>query len=250
MCYHISLLQNKWDRLEKRYSKKKSQEFPDPDEPGFCISAFDHPKVSIVNAAGLHLASWGLIPQWCKSLSDAHSIRAKTLNAMSETAALKPSFRDAFRHGRCIIPVSGFFEWHQFAGQKYPVYVSLKTQDIFSLAGISSEWTNPESGEKQLTFSILTREASRSMSIIHNTKRRMPLILSADSEEKWLAGVSTFDLSCKVTFPSDPPIEAYTVSRKINSIHGRRNSPDSIGKFHYPELVFSELIEIIGLHSK
>jgi putative SOS response-associated peptidase YedK len=236
MCYNIALLQNKWNRLEKRYGKKNIHELPDPEQPSFFVSGFDHPDIPIVTDAGLVLASWGLIPRWCKTEKDALSIRQRTLNAKSETAAEKPSFRESWQHHRCIIPVSGFYEWHQFAGQKYPIYVKLKETEIFSLAGLISEWKNPLTESSILSCSILTSSANEVMSIIHNSKKRMPLILPEPMEETWLENGITSHPNLQ-----DVKFEISVCSQKLNHTNIQRNQSWALQQVEYPELVFSEL---------
>lgn len=239
MCYNIALLQNKWNRLEKRYGKEKISEFPEPEQPSFFISGFDHPEIPIVTKEGLTLAHWGLIPDWCKSETDALAIRKKTLNAMIETAADKPSFRESWQRHRCVIPVSGFFEWHQFAGQKYPIYIQLKQTEIFSLGGLISKWKNPLTGAPILSCSILTTPANDVMSIVHNSKKRMPLILSENSENLWLEeGIASHKVSQELAF------NITFCSMRLNQKHIQRNQPWAQKKFEYPELVFSEISEL------
>ena len=81
---------------------------------------------------------WGLIPHWSKD----DSFASKLINARAETLAEKPSFRDAFKHTRCIIPASGFYEWDKkVTGAKQPYYFYLKDKDVFGFAGLWSEWT-------------------------------------------------------------------------------------------------------------
>ena len=121
---------------------------------------------------------WGLIPSWARD----PAIGNRLINARSETAHEKPSFRAAFRKGRCLVPADGFFEWKKGPGGKRPYWVHLTTQEPFTLAGLSEAWRSPE-GEYLETFTILTTEAAPSIREIHH---RMPVILPPHRREEWL----------------------------------------------------------------
>ena len=88
---------------------------------------------------------WGLVPAWwSKPLKE---LRAATFNARIETVAEKPFFRDAFRRGRCLIPVSGYYEWQNTSGGKQPHYFTRVDGQVISFAGLWDEWKDRTSGE-------------------------------------------------------------------------------------------------------
>ena len=117
----------------------------------------------------LALLRWGLVPSWAKdSTHDAHLI-----NARSETAHEKPSFRKAFRYRRCIIPANGFFEWKGEGKTRQPFYIRMKENQIMGLAGLWEHWTSHES-ESLETCTILTAPSNSLIRTIHD---RMPVIL-------------------------------------------------------------------------
>jgi putative SOS response-associated peptidase YedK len=107
---------------------------------------------------------WGLIPSWAKD----DSIGDKLINARAETLSEKPSFKNAFKSRRCIIPASGFYEWKKGAGGKQPYYFYLKEKDVFGFAGLWEEWTDKESGEIIETCTIITTEANEVLEPVHN----------------------------------------------------------------------------------
>jgi len=124
---------------------------------------------------------WGLIPHWCNDPSGGR----KPINAKCETVRTLPTFREAYRLRRCIVPVDGFFEWTAIKGQKakQPYAIAMKDGKPFGIGGIWENWKDPSSGEWIRTFAILTTDANALVAHIHN---RMPLILAPEDYERWL----------------------------------------------------------------
>jgi putative SOS response-associated peptidase YedK len=131
------------------------------------------------NARELTFYKWGLIPSWSKDASAA----SKMINARSESAADKPSFRSAFKRRRCIIPANGFYEWKKQGSDKVPQFIHFKDQELFGIAGLWEVWHDPDGGEVR-TCTILTTEANDFMKSIHN---RMPVILHKEDYPLWLS---------------------------------------------------------------
>jgi putative SOS response-associated peptidase YedK len=124
-------------------------------------------------------ARWGLIPSWTKDAS----IGFKTINAVSETAASKPAFRDAMKWRRCLIPADGFYEWKALgAKQKQPYSFGMVDDSLFAFAGLWDIWRDPE-GKLIESFTILTTNSNVVVSAIHD---RMPAILQRDDYDLWL----------------------------------------------------------------
>ena len=121
---------------------------------------------------------WGLVPSWAKDLSKGSTL----INARSETVADKPSFRHAIRRNRCIIPVSGFYEWSHIGAEKQPYFIYMADKSPMALAGIWEHWVSPD-GTQLETFSILTTAANKLVSALHE---RMPVILQPDTYKLWL----------------------------------------------------------------
>lgn len=140
-------------------------------------------QVAVVRNAGEHnildSMRWGLIPSWAKDAS----IASHTINARCETVAVKPSFRHAIKYNRCIIPISGFYEWTHAGGKKIPHYIYLSDGSPMGLAGIWEHWKSPE-GEELETFSILTTTANSLIQPLHD---RMPVILQPSDYDLWLS---------------------------------------------------------------
>lgn len=152
------------------------------------VSAFTNPDYPIITEdPEIHIFKWGLIPFWTKTEKDANEIRTKTYNARAESIFEKPSFRGSINTKRCIVPSTGFFDWRHEGGKKIPYFIYMKNEDIFSMAGIYSDWVDPGTGEVIKTFSIITTGANDLMRYIHNTNFRMPVILREEDEKKWLS---------------------------------------------------------------
>lgn len=127
----------------------------------------------------IQMFRWGLIPSWAKDIS----IGSKLINARCEGLEDKPSFRAAFRRRRCLVPVSGFYEWQALAGGKQPMYITLSDHPVFALAGLWEVWRDAE-GRPLHTFTILTTDANAFMAPIHN---RMPVIVRPEDYALWLS---------------------------------------------------------------
>lgn len=122
---------------------------------------------------------WGLVPGWAKD----RRIGSKTFNARAETLLEKPSFRPLVARHRCIIPVSGFYEWQRQGAHKQPLYIHRGDGRPLALAGLWTTWTDPATGEPLTSHTIITTGPNRFMSSIHD---RMPVILGGEDLDAWL----------------------------------------------------------------
>ncbi|NLW48534.1 MAG: SOS response-associated peptidase [Firmicutes bacterium] len=242
MCFFYALSQTARS-LKNRYQLKLDFEFelePELSEAKYYASGFEFPKMPIITNQQpdqLQGYTWGLIPSWVKTHTDALEIRSRTLNARSDTVFVKPSFRNAIKERRCLVPTDGFYEWREFNGKKYPYFIFHKDQNVFSFAGIWEEWTHPSTGEILKTFSILTTDANPLMEQIHNTKKRMPVILPRAQEMNWIRTRLDREEIAALTKPlAESLLRAYPISKLINSRSSNRNVPAIQEEFDYPEL--------------
>ena len=154
---------------------------------------------------------WGLIPYWAKD----RSIGAKLINARSETVSEKPSFKNAFRFRRCVIPATGFYEWAKKNDKKIPHYFYCENKLLMLFAGLWDYWTSRD-GSILESCAILTTEAN---SLIKPFHHRMPVILEQDSVERWVE-CDSFDETALMDllrpFPSKLMRE-HIVSQGVNS---------------------------------
>lgn len=186
MCYTIKIDHTR-EELESRFGARFSE--PTKYSAGNKINAFSLPLLPVICSDSLkeiRMFHWGLIPYWVKDAKAAGEIRMKTFNARSESILSKPSFRHCVQSKRCIIPVNGFYEWQTIGKQKIPYYMELEGTSLFALAGLYDQWTNQETGICMNTFTILTNKANPALEVIHNTKKRMPVILTIEDKDKWL----------------------------------------------------------------
>ncbi|MEX1232008.1 MAG: SOS response-associated peptidase, partial [Planctomycetaceae bacterium] len=122
---------------------------------------------------------WGLIPSWSKDRIRAASM----INARSETAAEKPSFRDPFRHRRCLIPSTGFYEWETIDKKtKQPYLITRADRPLFAFAGLWERWIAPDQNIVE-SCTILTTAADEPLQHLHE---RMPVILDPERYDAWL----------------------------------------------------------------
>ncbi|TFJ91352.1 SOS response-associated peptidase [Lentibacillus salicampi] len=153
---------------------------------------------------------WGLVPSWAND----EKIGYKMINARSETAHEKPSFKPLMARKRCLIVADSFYEWKRDGEEKQPKRIRLGDRGLFAFAGLWDKW---EQGDQKLfTCTILTKEANDFMQDIHH---RMPIILPKHKEDAWIeAGnqppeaVHRFLASLKTE-----DFQAYDVASYVNS---------------------------------
>ena len=155
----------------------------------------------------LVMLRWGLVPFWAKD----PSIGNRMINARAETVAEKPSYRNAYKHRRCLVLADGFYEWRKAGDVKTPYFISLASGAPFALAGLWENWTDKESGESLQTTTLITTAANDFMTPLHH---RMPVILEATTAGEWLAGSNELldDVAA-----STPALQAWPVDRRVNN---------------------------------
>ena len=168
-----------------------------------------HPKEPVRQ---ISLMKWGLIPHWAKNPSEA----ANTINARSETAAIKPAFRDPMRFRRCLIPADGFYEWARKGTSKQPYCFEVHDGELFAFAGLWDGWKDA-SGNWAKTCSILTTTANALTSAVHD---RMPVILPLDAYDLWLdPGLNDVQVVSELLKPYEAnAMRSYPVSVRVNRV--------------------------------
>lgn len=178
MCGRFAL-DDELDELITRFVVAENR-YPDW-RPRFNISPGSPVPIVIERTPGareLGPATWSLIPAWSKT----PTLKYPTFNARSETAGEKPTFRESVKKHRCVIPMSGYYEWALRLGVKTPHYVSWE-EETLAAAGLYTWWSDPETGVSRATATILTRDAESSIQDIHE---RMPVFVDDADLADWL----------------------------------------------------------------
>ncbi len=151
--------------------------------------------------------TWGLIPSWS---TDGKGF----INARAETLEQRPSFSEAFRLRRCLIPADGFFEWKRSGRVKRPFYIRARDESLLMFAGIWDAWHNR--GQLFVTCAIITTPANELVGELHN---RMPAILAPELHTAWLnPATNRVDLlKMLMPFPASQ-MKTYPVSSKVNAV--------------------------------
>lgn len=165
---------------------------------------------------------WGLIPFFAHGEAPKYS----TINARIETLTSAPSYRTPWKRAqRCILPASGFYEWHSpTEGARQPFYIHLADQEVFGFAGIWDRSTRAD-GSVIESCTIVTMPANALLQEIHNDRQRMPAILKAEDHEAWLGAPPDEALRLLAPYPAELMV-AYRVSPRVNS--PRNNDPQLI----------------------
>jgi putative SOS response-associated peptidase YedK len=181
--------------LQPRYNIAPSQDVPIVRDTG--------------NGRELAMARWGLVPHWSKEEKPKYS----TINARAETVAEKPTYREAFRRKRCLIPATGFYEWKREGDQKTPHHIRLPEGGLFAFTGLWDHWDKEGTGFD--SCSIIVTSANTTMQPIHD---RMPVILNPAQYNTWLAADHFNRAQLEsLLVPYTGELKAYPVSRLVNS---------------------------------
>jgi putative SOS response-associated peptidase YedK len=172
----------------------------------------------IRNVAGIRTVSmmrWGLVPFFAKGVPGAYS----TINARIESMETTASYRGPWKRGqRCIVPVSGFYEWHvNDDGKKQPFYIKDSEREVYGLGGLWDSSTR-EDGTAILSFTVITMPANSLMADIHNApgKQRMPAILCREDYDAWLSGSTEEARAVLKQYPAKM-MAAWPISTRVNA---------------------------------
>ena len=156
-------------------------------------------QVLIVRQHEAAMVRWGLVPRWAKD----PSVGARKNNARAETITQKPSFREAYRKRRCLIPANGFYEWKLENGLKQPYYIYPSGGALFAFAGLWEQWNDLQ------TCTVITTDSNDKMAAVAD---RMPVIVSPAEYSNWLSGNEIPLRACP-----DTAIDIRRVSRAVNN---------------------------------
>jgi len=196
------------DAMAQLFDAAPANDLPETPNYNVCPTTQIHAVHASKNGRKLVSMRWGFIPQWYKSPTDGPLL----INARAETITQKPAFRAACVTQRCLIPVSGFYEWTKTAtNTRLPWYIFRNDSAPLVLAGIWQDW---DGGDNRLrSCAIVTTAANPAMSNIHH---RMPVVLEASDWALWLGenGVG----ASKLMVPADAGVlRFHRVDQKVNS---------------------------------
>ncbi len=244
MCFYYAVVKTNAKSLiqngiitEKQLSLFQDKQF---------VKGFDFPVmpvISDVDPTTIQMYRWGFVPSHTRNIEQAAAFLTQynTLNAKAENLFDSRLFSGAVRKQRCLVLCSGFFEWRhknpeKKNSEKYPFYVSLKDRGMFVFGGIWEKFTDQVSGEIIHTYAIITTQANELMELVHNTKKRMPLIIEPENAMKWL----DHDLSQEEIRSYFKPFDAdklkATPIKRINPKLQYENDPGITVYYHYQEL--------------
>ena len=161
-------------------------------------------KVPIFIENELTMATWGFFPDWIKNQKNSKPL----FNTRWETVQEKRTFKAAFKKHRCLVPISGWYEWKNVNDEKQP-YFFYKQNELLKAAGLY--WLR-SSGD--IEFSIITKEAEDNLLTIHN---RTPLILNNDSQKLWTSHIDVNNLYSDISKQKNPSINFHRVSKSVNN---------------------------------
>lgn len=219
----------------------------------FNVAPTQEAPVIVPEGAGASLRSmrWGLVPSWAKDVAIGNSL----INARAEGIEAKPSFRSAFKRRRCVVPVSGFFEWQKIerSKTKQPYYIvpsgsnghspttvaskhAIDEVDTWLLAGLWEAWHDPalpKDAPALETFTIITTDANEAMALIHN---RMPVILEPAAANRWIGVEAAVSDGNEATSPEElalllrPCPSDWMAFRRVSTLVNspRNNVPECI----------------------
>lgn len=176
MCSRFTITSHP-EAIRDYFHYRNKEEFPPryniaPSQPVPIVRASES------GARELTLVRWGLIPSWVKDPGEFSMI----VNARSETVREKPSFRNAIKHRRCLVPADGFYEWQGARGQKRPYFIKPQGGGPIAFAGIWEDWMGAD-GSEMRSMAILTTESDEVVGKVHN---RMPVVVDEENFDDWL----------------------------------------------------------------
>ena len=156
---------------------------------------------------------WGLVPYWAKDAKIGYS----TINAKAETLTTSPTFREAIKRRRCLIPADGFFEWQPIDNKtKQPFAFGLKDGTLFALAGLFDVWRDKATGQALLSYSVITTDPNELLEPFHN---RMPVIVRPADYERWMAPAEPSHLPLDLLRPyPDELMSAWKVGQAVGNV--------------------------------
>jgi len=211
MCARYTLT-----RAEKELAKLYQVKFPEGFQPNYNLAPTQEGLVITADEPGIaQKMHFGLVPFWAADTK----LNISTLNARSEEALEKKTYAPLLeRHKTCLVLADGFYEWDRKSGKSIPWRFELKDREVFSFAGLWSQWKSKDGSIVYRSFTIMTTKANDTVGKVHDPKFRMPVILEKHNESLWLSkDVSPTDLIRLCNPYADEQMKAFRVSTEVNA---------------------------------
>jgi putative SOS response-associated peptidase YedK len=200
-----------WQQIHTLYRLTAPAAIPNL-QPRFNVCPTDPVDTVVADASARELVEmrWGLVPYWWnKPLKE---LRLATFNARVETVTTKPFFREPFKRRRCLMPVSGYFEWEVTPEGKQPHYFTARDgSPVLTIAGLWDEWKNKETGERLKSCAMIITKPNEAVAEVHD---RMPVLLQREQFDHWMSGAMRVE-ELKPA-PTDY-LQRWAVSKRVNS---------------------------------
>lgn len=200
-----------WQQIHALYRLAVPSAIPNM-QPSYNVCPTD-PVDVVVESEGnreLEQMRWGIVPYWWnKPLKE---LRLAAFNARVETVTRKPFFREPFKQRRCLMPVSGYFEWQDTPNGKQPWYFTARDgSPLMTVAGLWDRWKNKETGERITSCAMIITKPNNFVTEVHD---RMPVLLMPEQFDQWLRG----DMGVRELKPApNDYLQRWAVSKRVNS---------------------------------
>ncbi len=179
------------------------------------------------------LMRWAFMPAWVK---DPRQF-AVVINARSETIFEKPSFRNAVKRRRCLLPADGYYEWQASRGGKQPFFIHRADGRPVAFAGVAETWSGPN-GEEVDTVAIVTAAAGPDMAALHD---RVPVTIDPEDFERWLdCSAVEAEIASLMVAPAEGTFVWHAVSPAVNRV--ANDGPELILPLSAEEIAASEAL--------
>ncbi len=200
-----------WQQIQELYRLTIPAAIPNM-QPSFNVCPTDPVDTVVAHEGNRELMQmrWGLVPYWWnKPLKE---LRLATFNARIETVTTKPFFREPFKHRRCLLPVSGYYEWQDTPNGKQPWYFTARDgSPLVTVAGLWDQWKNRETGERIKSCTMIISDPNDFVGEVHD---RMPVLLLPNQFDHWLSG----NMGLQELKPvANDYLQRWAVSKRVNS---------------------------------
>jgi putative SOS response-associated peptidase YedK len=218
-----------WQQIHAMYQLLRPAAIPNM-QPSFNVCPTDPVDIVVGKDAlrELQTVRWGLIPFWWNKPSK--ELRLATFNARVETVSTKPFFREPFKSKRCLMPMSGYYEWQATSHGKQPWYFTARDDSpVLTAAALWDQWKNKDTGEYIKSCSMIITEPNEFVAEVHD---RMPALLMPEQFDHWLSG----DMSVEELVPApNDYLQRWAVSKRVNSSKANKDDAKLIEKIEIAE---------------